>query len=237
MHFSETVSNGISVWRSDPDCQTAHDDIVQFLRQRGANFVPQEQVVGTRRFGNIGEHIAFRIGLHGPFHNYERHSKNAYEPLSNISSSGVDILWFLLHPVNIAEDLVIIQETKATADPSLQYANALIADHKKLFSRNPEFTLATRLSSLSTYLEMNRSYDESLTHRLTRLGATSAKLCTQVRLVPTLLHDANHVAEARLLAVRISIKALGWDDASIKPWSIALYDFANRLERIARGKS
>jgi hypothetical protein len=236
VRFSRQDIAGISVWRGDPDCQAAHSEILTHLREHSTTFLPEGTLVGDRRKGNLGEHIAFRIGAATDFAGWDRQIKNAAEPLSNISSAGIDVTWFLLDPTSADDDVVVIQETKTTPDTSLDLAYKLTADYKKLFARDPSFTLATRLQSLATFLEYERGADKTITHRITNMGAPAAKLASKIRLVPTLLHDSAADGTPRLLAVRTSIAGFGWRESNIGPWSIALSEIGDRLERIAHGR-
>jgi hypothetical protein len=235
VRFKRALSSGISVWRGDPDCQAAHDEIVAHLRARAANFVHPNEAAENRRKGNLGEHIAFRIGDATDFSGWERLIKNASEPLVNISTSGVDIVWAFLSSRDPSEDLVVFQETKTTADLSLDYAYSLVSDYRKLSLRNPASNLGTRLQGLANYLEYSRSVDESIVHRIIAMGALDPRRATKVRLVPTLMHDSGVDSVAKLLAVRASICAFGWNQANVTPWSIVLSDLGERLERIAHG--
>lgn len=236
MRFSRALSSGITVWRGDPDCQAAHDEILTYLRSR-ATFVQPGVAAGVRRHGNLGEHIAFRLGDERDYNGWERQIRNASEPLSNVSSSGIDIIWLLLSVTNPADDVVVFQETKTTGDLSLNYAYELSADYRKLFSPGSELSLAIRLQNFANYLELTRSFSEEMLHRVIAMAAITPKAASKVRLVPTLVHDRNADPTLKLQAVLTSIANVGWSPASISPWSIALENLSDRLERIAHGQN
>lgn len=237
MQFSSADNGGIRYWRGNPDCQAAHDELLGHLKTRNAPFLGVTDVLGTRRMGNLGEHIAFRIGDAYDFSTYLPKISNAANPLENISTSGIDIMWLLLG-ANPADDIVVLQETKTTGSLNgLDYADELVTDYDKLFAPSSPRTLGLRLQTLANHLEYELNLPPAILHRVVALAASSPHLCSQVVLVPTLVHDLALDPQAKLLAVRSTIASRGWNVSAVRPWSIALGSLTARLERIARGSA
>ena len=193
--------------------------------------------VGTipsiRVIGNLAETVALRIGLTYVFNDGSviASALNTRQPLSDISHDGVDIVWlhFGEHP---ADDWVALQEVKATGDASLAYASALKADYDKLFGTRPQLTLRTRLDGLKNMMEYEIGRPD-LAHRLTSIGGPSPAQAARVRLLPTLVHESSGSdARPRMLVVRQSLLANGWDESAVRCWSIGLDDFNARMARL-----
>jgi hypothetical protein len=228
---------GARLWRGDPDCQAAHDELLTHLKARNSQFLPACEALGSRRLGNFGEHIAFRIGFANDYSGWRPRTINALNPFSNNSTSGVDIIWLLLSATTPANDLVAIQEMKTTPASDLGIAYELTHDYKKLFGLNLDFTLQTRLQCLANELEVVPGFNPAELHRIIALGQATPALSSQVRLVPTLVHDLGaNDPRPLLLAVRTSITKLGWATQHITPWSVAMTDLLARLERLSHGK-
>lgn len=237
LKFSRTIAAGITVYTGDPDCQAAHDELLQFLRAKGTAFLPKSVKLSTARQGNLGEHIAYRIARHFDFHRHRARTANAHEPLSAVSLTHIDILWVFIGETP-GEDLAIVQEVKTTGQSDLGLANDLISDYDKLFSTNPQMRLISRLQAFAAELE---DYDPQVSpdvlDRIIALAKGGPVHCTQVSLAPTLVHDSQYDAVPKLTAVRSAIASQGWSSAGITPVSIHLDDLMNRLERLTHGDS
>ena len=129
-----------------------------------------------------------------------------------------------------------MQEVKVPGGIDLSYADNLTADYRKLFDDDPRFTLNTRIQGLAFKLEVGDKRVD-LANRLRSLATTEAETSTQVKLLPTIVHEkvgADPVT--KLLAIKTAISALGWSASQIRPRSIAFQDLIPRLTRMARGQ-
>jgi hypothetical protein len=191
-----------------------------------------------RRRGNLGEFIAFWVGRDHAYTPPAYHvvAANAFDPLQDISVSNIDIIWFRIG-TSPEEDCVVLHEMKLTTDPSLAYADNLVADYKKLFGPSVGVSIHARLQVLSNYVEFTLNRPDVLP-RIAALAGDAATRSTRVVLTPTLVHDLAHGDPVtRLVSVRTQIETLGWNASQITPWSIALSDLESRLLRIARGEA
>lgn len=233
--FHKQTTSGIELWRGDPTCQAAHEALLTVLAKTGLFLAAGDQLT-TRRQGNLGEFIALNVALQAPLQHNSIHALNAFQPLQDISHAGLDVTYLYFDPTDPAKDHLYIQEVKTTSGVTLSYADTLTEDYQKLFEEDPKFTLNTRIQGLATKVELGDKRPD-LSDRLRALAATEAKLCTQVKLIPTLVHEkAGTSPVTKLLAVKTAISTLGWGPAQIQPWSIALEDLIPRLTRMARGQ-
>ena len=73
-------------------------------------------------------------------------ANNAYDPLSGISISGLDLAYVYFDPNDPSSDLLYIQEVKTTGGGNLSYANNLVADYQKLYDGDGRTVLVNRVS-------------------------------------------------------------------------------------------
>ncbi len=234
--FKRTNDSGVLVHSGDPSCDSAHEALLSALKKMGTAFIGTGETISHSQTGNLGEFISLHIGRNGSFANHQRFAHNAIQPLTRISGAGIDLMYVYLDPNDENNDLLYIQEIKTTGQQSLNYFNALEKDYKKLFSTNLNLTLQSRINFLANSFEIERD-NEDHARRVQKLGARRPELCTNVRLVPTGLHEAG-VGDPvkKMLAVRTAIAAFGWQPSAISPWTIGLTDLEDRLLRLARGE-
>jgi hypothetical protein len=234
--FRKQQVGGVSIWRGNPNCQDAHDYLLKRLQvMTGGQFLPPNGALSPRRIGNLGECISFCIGKAEDFANHMPFPANAFEPLSDISRDGIDIVW-LLFAENEEHDVCVLQEVKATGGPTPGYADNLLQDYEKLFDEDIKFTLQTRIQAIKNELQYKLQMPE-LCDRADRLAGKSPSECLGVQLVPTLVHDTTcSNVNDKLLAVRTSISGLGWRLDNIEPWSVQLSNLTDRLARLATGR-
>ena len=136
-------------WHGYPDDDAAHRTILGWLEQEvTSGFNDNDHPVSNRVKGNIGEFIAYKVGANYVFTNGEiAATANAWNPLSDISQPGLDILWLYFGPTT-ANDWVAIQEVKTTSQSNLSLADQLVMDYDKLFSEDLRTTLRSRLDGV-----------------------------------------------------------------------------------------
>ncbi len=237
--FAESSGGAIGwlVWVGDPDDDSAHLTILDWLRNAISSpsvfLSPTASLPATTK-GNLGEFIAYKIGAVHFFPDHVRaDTANAFAPLAFESRTGVDIVWLHLGSSE-SVDWIALQEVKTTGDSSLNLADTLNDDYDKLFGEAPRMTLQTRLTSLK-----NRLDQWGLGHlapRVTALGGPSPNMANGIRLMPTLVHDAAHDSFPKMNGVRQVLLGQGWPASSIECWSIVLGDIDERLTRLARGQ-
>src|SRR5579871_6142238 len=93
MSFQSSRSSGVVSWQGNPNCQAAHDWVLDWLKSHNAPFIGSGETVGVRRKGNLGECIAFLIGSANEYQNHHVFPANALTPLVNNAGVGVDIVW------------------------------------------------------------------------------------------------------------------------------------------------
>lgn len=236
--FAATIQATLTLWRGAPDSQAAHDYLLQRLRQiTGGRFLPPGTTLSTRIKGNLGEVCAFWIGRDGPHTGWSHvFTLNCLEPLKDISSSGVDIVWIAFNDADPAQDFVVLQETKATATADLGYADSLVDDYLKLFGTDLSLTLHSRFQGIKNQLEFAHNRPD-LCLRLNKLGGQAPADSPKVRLLPTLIHDTNGRNPALKLAkVRTALLDVGWGAGQVSAWSVALDDLDGRLARLSWGQ-
>lgn len=179
--------------------------------------------------------MALRIAVNSFPNAAQIFAPNAINPLNSASISGLDLTYLLFHDTDEKLDLAFIQEVKTTGGASLSYADNLITDYEKLFGTNINFTLQSRLQSISTSLEIERKRPD-LVARVLKLAGTTPKSCPQIKLFPTAVHELSGTTPVpKMLAIRQAIATQGWPVDSIVPWAVALMDLDERLIRLARG--
>ena len=234
--FSNSAQGGQGwlLWIGDPDDNAAHQEILSWLQGQNTQFQGANTTPSNSMKGNLGEFIAYQIGKHyvAPVAAIA-FTANAWDPLSNISRSDLDVVWIDLSG-NPMQDSVTIQEVKTTGGTSLSLAYDLISDHEKLFGQNLKLTLRTRLSSLKN--KMDQQGLGNLAPRLTALGGPSPGLTKGVQLWPTLVHDSSVSSQAVMAAVQQAIIGLGWPPSVIESWSIELDDLDRRITLLSRGQ-
>lgn len=233
--FRRSTGGGVTLWVGRPNCQAAHDAILKWLRSHVGTFLPRNKALNTAIMGNLGETIAFVVGVQHDFSGHFCFAANAFDPLNRISRSFVDLVW-LAFGKTTAEDVVFVQEVKTTVDSSLSLANELAADYYKLFGNDPALTLHTRLQAIKNELEYTL-HRPKLCVRLSALAGKSPETSAQVRLVPTLVHGAKSgKAQTKMTAVRAVLSSNGWPASSVTAWSIRLSALQRRLSRLAHGR-
>ncbi|MBY5639519.1 hypothetical protein HFO39_33040 [Rhizobium leguminosarum] len=234
--FSSTLNSGVLVNLGDPDCDAAHKALLKELQRLRVPFLDDSAALTNRQKGNIGEFVTLHVARGLQFGAMEKQAGNALEPLSDISKAGLDLVYVYLDKSNALNDLIYIQEIKTTAQKTLGYWEKLTEDYEKLFATDLDFTLQSRIQTLAFRFEIEQNNDE-YAERVKRLGATTPQGCTNVRLLPTGIHDlsvGNPVE--KLVAIQSAITVFGWNAAQIAPWAIGLSNLEERLLRLARGK-
>lgn len=227
----------IRVWVGDPDCQAAHELILDLLqKKKAAPFLPSGTSVTNSIKGNIGEFVALCVLKLTTAHDgMQVVAANANNPLNAISHTEIDIAWIRIGN-DPAEDQLLVQEVKTTGDPELGYADSLTKDYDKLFGTDPGLTLQTRVQAIKNQLE-NLGTDSGRLQRLGNLVGNSARTCIGVHLLPTLVHErANADPVSKLIAVRSNIAGLGWDIGKIFPHAIGFNNLNDRIQRLAEGR-
>lgn len=223
---------------ADPACVGLYTHLQAFLQARQAMLLPANATLSNSQRGNLGEFIAFVIG-HQKVFNTPHHrivTNNAYDPLSGISISGLDIAYVYFHPTNPQGDMLFIQEVKTTSDSSLAYGDALVTDYRKLYEGDGRTVLVNRAAAIKNRLEFEHRLSDDLLARVDDLVGTSPQNSTQVHLVPTLVHEAaGSDPVTKLIAVRTQIAGFGWAHSQITAWSIALANLNDSLVQLATG--
>ena len=234
----KSAHSNVILWTGIPDCQTAHQVILQELSSFCTEFLssaPSDDPHLNILKGNIGEFIGFCTGKWNGFASYQAFAANAFTPLSGIAKPDIDIVW--LHfgddPNN---DIVVLQEIKTTGSSSLNYADRLIDDYEKLFGPDPAVTLQSRLQGIKNKIEYEHKRKD-LCPRISRLGGVSPQTSLQVQLLPTLVYELTGSEPLKkMIAIRSSLCGLGWLPSSIEAWAIGLSDLNERIVKLAMGK-
>jgi hypothetical protein len=233
--FSARIENDIELWEGAPDCQAAHDAVLEQLFKYCKNFLVAGESVSERHKGNLAEFIACMLGKHHDLSAYCVFAANAFNPLSNISKSDLDLVWVLFGNVP-SDDALVLQEVKATGSSDLAIAYKIPDDYQKLFGSKPNFTLSTRLQAIKNQLEIGQDRKD-LSLRINAFLCKSPTTARSTTLLPTLVHEkvgADPVT--RLLAVRTNLQNKGWSGDSIRSWSVSFTDLEKRFERLAHGQ-
>lgn len=185
--------------------------------------------------GNLGEFIAFCVGKSNDFSSFTPFPANAFNPLSPISKSEIDIVWTFFGQEE-KDDCAVLQEVKTTSDSSLSMAYELVADYGKLFGTDPALTLHTRLQAIKNEMEFKLK-EPTLCPRMSKLAGNSPSTSARIRLLPTIVHERkNSKPGLRMLAVRSTLVGKGWPPGAVESWAIGLFDLESRLIRLAMGK-
>jgi len=236
--FTPTVQASLTLWRGTPDCQAAHDYLLERLTHiTGGQFRAVGSPLTNRIKGNLGEVSAFWLGREGPHAGLSHvFTMNCHQPLLDISLAGVDIVWISFNDQDQTRDFAVLQEVKTTSGISLDYADTLVDDYTKLFSIEMSLTLQSRFQSIKNRLEFEHDRPD-LCLRLNALAGQAPDDSTRVRLLPTLVHEAaGKEPSLKLATVRTSLVNLGWSAGQISEWSIALTDLDERLKRLSWGR-
>lgn len=234
MSFLSTVSGDVLLWRGNPNCAAAQKHVREWLRTSSPNYPTVWAPSNIRLVGNIGESVAFCCSRLAWDPLPRCFSANLGKPLSNMSRSGIDLLWigFGQSP---DDDFVIHQEVKTTFANNLSYAASLLNDYEKSFGRDQNLTLNTHLQGVKVDLEFTHKQPQ-LSARVNALMSDSAKRATRLSIVPTLVHDAatNDDPVAKLSGIEAQLKVLGW--SQIETWSIAFTGISTHFKAIAEDK-
>ena len=233
---SRTQAAGLTFWRGQPDDDAAHQAVVAWLSASlPPDFPLSSTSISSRTKGNIGEFIVYNIGRSSSFPSGAIcEAANAWDPLSNISRPGIDLLWVCFDLDN-SDDWAVVQEVKTTGQDKPDLARELVSDYDKLFGEDVRLTLQTRLGSFKNKLDQL-----DLSHMATRVSALAGQdpsSSSLIRLTPTLVHNSLHDSTPQLTTVRRILIEKGWSSESIDCWSVALSDIDDRLSRIARGRA
>jgi len=232
--------HGIEYWRGDPSCQAAHDSFLGWIT---TELTPTFRVSGPSDdyarnilMGNLGECLTFFVAYQNGFDSYHAFPANALTPLASNSKTSIDLLWLHLG-ASSKEDLAILQEVKATGGHSLAYADKLLDDYAKLFGTNYQLTLKTRLDDVKAQLRFRHKLPAEVCARVSELGGQSPATSPRIELLPTLVHDRSSSQPApKMIAIRTSLLADGWDANSVRLWTISLSELVPRLIRLSKGQ-
>lgn len=238
--FVASTKDGVREWCGDPDCQTAHDALLEWLKETCKPFrlVRDTRVGDNILRGNVGEAIAFCVSLWHDCGGHRAFATNATRPFRPKSDIDIDILW-LSFGKKAADDFAIVQEVKTTNGADLAYASTVVDDYEKLFGTNARLTLHTRLQDVKVDLKLKLAQDESkvLCPRVSKLAGQSPKTSSKIQIRPTLVHElAGTKPRPKMMAVRTTLIGKGWDADSVEAWSIGLTDLDARLIRLATGR-
>lgn len=226
----------------DPDCAAFYAWILSELLKVTSKWQPPTRKLTQGQRGNLGEHISYLVAHHSGFsgQGYTPILGAALAPLQPGTTPGLDIVILYLDPeADPSKDRLFIQEVKTTGAQQLNYARILVSDYRKLFGTTASLTLASRMSYLKAKLFYEHAFPSSLLDRVEDLAQAEPRHCTNVRLLPTLVHNLASLPAARpmLDAVVADIAGLGWSPACIEAWSIALKRLNGCLIHLAKQKS
>lgn len=236
--FTDSIKADVTLWRCKQDRNATLGFLLSEIKKSPGGAFIKSGKLDTRRQGNLGEFIALRVALRHPFSGStpQVFASNAVAPLQPISSAGIDICYAFFDASTSTKDVLWIQETKTTCEKHLSYAHNLTDDYRKLFGTDLNLTLQSRIQVMQNRLELERNLP-TLSKRLGALAGTTASACTQIQLMPTLVHDeASEDPVSTLVAVRSAICSLGWQKAQLYAWSIAIHDLEAALTGLAMGK-
>lgn len=235
MTFSKRNVSEVVLWVGQPDCQAAHDYLLLRMEDMGADYLMSESAVSNSIKGNIGEFVAFDIGRQHDYTDFLPFPANAFKPLNPISRPELDIVW-LYFGVTELDDIAVLQEVKATGDPDLGYARALIEDYEKLFGEDMQLTLRSRLDAIKNEVQYKLKRPE-LCSRITALAGNGPETSPRLRLLPTLFHELDgSKPEVRMVAIRSTLVGKGWSPSAVQAWAVGLSDFDERIVRLAMGQ-
>ncbi len=235
--FHRSVNSGVSIWRGNPHCDQAHQQVLAWLTANCLPFLPHcADPPHNILVGNLGESISFCVGVWHVFRPpFRPFPANALSPFRGIARPDIDILWthFSDDPNN---DSAVVQEVKCTTTNSLSITGSLSADYSKLFGTDIQLTLHTRLQGLKAVYRYTLNAPEYLP-RLTALAGNRPETSPRILLLPTLVHDFSLTPDptAAMLGVRETLHGAGWPRNSIDPWAIGLSSLRERIVRLATG--
>ena len=128
------TQSGVVLWSGvDPSCFALYTHLQAFLRSRQATLLPPGATLTNSQRGNLGEFIAFVIGHQNVFASPPHRivTNNAYDPLSGISMSGLDIAYVHFHPTDPQGDMLFIQEVSAAPEQTDSYLQKLVGSKKQ----------------------------------------------------------------------------------------------------------
>jgi hypothetical protein len=238
---TEISANKYSVqcFTGTPDCAAFYAWVLDKLMNGLSKWQPVAGPLTTGQVGNLGEYISYMVarqsGLSGG--GYTAALAGALTPLQIGTTPGLDITILHLDPGgDTSKDALYIQEVKTTGQNHLGYANALVADYKKLLDlTQPSTSLGSRMSWLKFKLDLEHNFPRELLDRADDLYRPDAKDCTRIKLLPTLVHDLNTPDPVIALdKVMAQIVAMGWSANTVEPWSIALKRLNDGLAHLAK---
>ena len=98
-------------------------------------------------------------------------------------------------------------------------------------------TLHTRLQDIKNKLEFEQRRLD-LARRASALAGGSPRTSSQVRLLPTMVHErAGADPQTKMLAIRETLLSRGWAAGAVVGWAIGLTDLDDRLVRLATGRN
>jgi hypothetical protein len=239
-YFTPSTSDRHCHWRCHPTADDACKRLLDILRETvcGA-FRPEPYVLNERHVGNLGEFVAMCVGKHwhAEFEPYHIFAANGFEPLTNASRPGLDLVWIFFGNT-ASEDVAVLQEVKTTDKADLEIAYKIKPDYEKLFDTDPSLTLKSRLSAVKTRLELE-ARRKDLALRVNKFICIKPNLCSSLSVLPTLVYDCATTAQThaleRMMTVRTSISALGWETRQVKSWAIAIEKLYEKLTKLATG--
>jgi len=233
--FKATDNSGVEVHTGDKTCDDAHTALLAALNSMQVNFIGPSDTISLSQQGNLGEFITLHIARHGSFRSMPTFAHNARQPLAKISGAGIDLTYVYFDANDESKDLIYIQEVKTTCASELSLFDGLTTDTKKLFGTDLNLTLQSRIQDVANSFELER-HRPDYAKRARKLGGLTPQQSSQVRLMPTGVHDVAHGNPVqKLQAISSAIAALGWDRDALRPWAISLSDLESRLLRLARG--
>jgi hypothetical protein len=234
MSFLSTVSGDVVLWRGNPNCTAAQKHVREWLKTSSPNYPVAWAPRNIRLIGNLGESVAFCCSRLAWSPLPRCFSANLGKPLSNMSRSGIDLLWIGFGNTP-AEDFAIHQEVKTTLAGNLSYASSLLTDYEKSFGRDQNLTLNTHLQGLKVDLEFTHQ-EPQLAVRVNALMATSPAHARRLRIVPTLVHDITTADDPveKLVGIEAQLTAMGW--LQIETWSIAFTGIGNHFKAMAEDR-
>lgn len=234
-------SEELHIYVGSPNCSTFYrwvlDSLLEFMHPEFGPPVPPLKKITKGQMGNLGESITFLVGRADRFDDvaYTQILRSALTPFNPSALTGVDIFTVYLDPNGIeANDRLFIQEIKTTGAPSLAYSRALVEDYDKLFNTtNPPLSLFSRISAVKGELKFVHRFPPDKLQRVENLVQITAAQCTQVRLLPTLVHDLGSCPKSSLGEVVDKIKKQGWPAGTIEAWSISMTQLRSKLIDLA----
>lgn len=237
MSFSSHQTGLITCWSGNPDCDAVSSALAKHLASAPMAKLPPGASLGKGQLGNIGETLAFLVGMGGPHPSPPTRffGDNCHNPLAGGSKTGLDLVWIAFHPTDAQLDHCWIQEVKTTTKKRYPgYISRLKGDYEKLFGTNVSLSLESRLGSVAFQLEYTVG-DAQLAKRARALGARSPSEVTRITLKPTGVHDLAANALPIIEDVRATLVGQqGWPSSLVEPQLIAISNFKERLTALVR---